>query len=118
MKNPKQKRNEQDIKGVEREVMDVCRASQRACDSNTELCIEFWETKKWERLESSEVYYFADVIRKYPPESLTKYRRNLIFDGLITPSDESKKHSQEMEQQNHIPQHLWDIVFNNNNSNL
>jgi len=95
-----------ELTGTQKEVCDLCLANQKSCDSNTELCIEFWKEKSWDYLRSDcpcppdETHIFV-AIRKYPPESLTKYRRNLVEWGLIKPSEESKKHSREMESQNH-----------------
>jgi hypothetical protein len=86
-----------ELTGTQKEVCDLCLTNQKAADNNTELCIAFWRDHEIsEYLE--DIYY---IIRKYPPESLTKYRRNLVEWGLIFPSEESKKHSREMEAQNH-----------------
>ncbi len=102
-------KEQEDLEGVEKEVYDLCTKNPIARDSNTELCISFWMSKRYDFLPDDypcgpcEIELFK-AIRKYPPESLTKYRRNLIAWGLIEPSESSKKHSEEMEAQNHKPE--------------
>ena len=95
-----------ELTGVQKQVYKLCLHNQKACDKNTELCIAFWEEKSWDYLKYDspcipDETHIIKAIRKYPPESLTKYRRNLVEWGLIFPSEESKKHSREMEAQNH-----------------
>ena len=119
----KEKRHQYQIKGTERDVMRLCRENKRACDSNTELCIAFWDMKQDEINErTGKALGFEGAIRKYPPESLTKYRRNLIFDVLIFPSKDSREHSLKMEAQNHRPQYQhtqeneWESVMKRSNN--
>jgi hypothetical protein len=100
-----------ELTGTQKEVCDLCLDNQKACDSNTELCIAFWKEKSWDYIENDcpcqpdETHIFM-AIRKYPPESLTKYRRNLVEWKLIFPSEESKKHSREVELKNHKSSYL------------
>lgn len=96
----------EELKGVQKEVCDLCRSNQKSCDSNTELCIEFWEQKHFDYAVCADDKEFSWIIRKYPPESLVKYRRNLISWGLITPSKASREHSEKMEASNHMPDYL------------
>ena len=114
----KTKRIYEELKGTEKECFDLLHNNQKAIDSNTEWVIEFYAIKT--------LGYFGDdlpkIMRAYPPESLTKYRRNLIFDGLIHPSEKSKEHSLKMEAKNHRPKYQhqaeneWDYVFKKNNA--
>lgn len=89
-----------ELTGTQKEVCDLCLINQKAADSNTELCIAFWRNESI-GIDNLSFVDISWIIRKYPPESLTKYRRNLVEWGLIFPSEESKKHSREMEAQNH-----------------
>lgn len=111
-KSMKTKRNYEDLKGTEKEVCDLCRDNQEACDDNTELCIAFWDMKQDETYLDSRPLGIFGAIRKYKPESLTKYRRNLADEQLIFPSEKSKEHSIKMEAQNHQPvrNQLFDIA--------
>lgn len=97
----------ENLEGVQKECYDLLKDNQKAIDDNTEWCIAFW----WIHVESRYEEFWADdltdAIRKYPPESLTKYRRNLITAGLIKPSESSKKHSTEMEAKNHKTESQW-----------
>lgn len=91
-----------ELVGVQREVYELCRYNQKACNDNTEICIAFWDIKQDEINEITKMPLgIFGAIRKYHPESLTKYRRNLVEWGLITPSKTSREHSQKMEAQNH-----------------
>lgn len=95
-----------ELTGVQSEVYELCLHNQKATDSNTELCIDFWLSKMYDLLPddctcSPTEIELIKAIRKYPPESLTKYRRNLVEWGLIFPSEKSKKHSREKEAENH-----------------
>lgn len=100
-----------ELTGVQREIYELCLHNQKATDSNTELCIDFWLSKMYDLLPddctcSPTEIELIKAIRKYPPESLTKYRRNLVEWGLIFPSEESKKHSREVELKNHKSSYL------------
>ncbi len=91
-----------ELVGVQREVYELCRYNQKACNDNTEICIAFWDIKQDEINELTKMPLgIFGAIRKYPPESLTKYRRNLVEWGLITPSEESRSHSLQKESENH-----------------
>lgn len=110
-----------ELTGVQREVYELCLTNQKATDSNTELCIDFWLSKMYDLLPddctcSPTEIELIKAIRKYPPESLTKYRRNLVEWGLITPSKTSREHSQKMEDQNHKTpeQHQFDNEHSQN----
>lgn len=94
-----------ELTGVQREVYELCLTNQKATDSNTELCIAFWRNESI-GIDNLSFVDISWIIRKYPPESLTKYRRNLVEWGLIFPSEESKKHSREVELKNHKSSYL------------
>ena len=93
------------LEGTQKLVCDICLQNKKAADDNTELVIAFWT----EYCESEFGFIDENVIRKYKPESLTKYRRNLVEWGLIHPSKESQEHSVEMEKQNHQPASFWEM---------
>ncbi len=97
----REKRTADQLSGVEKECYERLKDYQKAVDNNTEWCIAFWDINLFSDYDPDKEW--MDTIRKYPPESLTKYRRNLIFDGLIHPTEESKEHSIEMEKKNHSP---------------
>ena len=111
----KTKRTYEDLRGVEKECFDLLHSNQGVVDENTDWCLSFWGYKQ------AICGGLMGAIRKYKPESLTKYRRNLIFDGLIFPSEKSKEHSAKMEQQNHKPEYLhnqeadWKQTFQRTN---
>jgi hypothetical protein len=84
-----------ELVGVQKECFELLKNNQEAIDDNTEWCLAFWKSV------GNDCDILPEDIRKYPPESLTKYRRNLVEWGLIFPSEKSKKHSREKEAENH-----------------
>ena len=83
----------EDLSGTAKEVCDLCRRSETACNSNTELCIEFWNS-----IDNMLMSSYENVIRKYPPETLTKIRRTLTEAELIFPKKEITKKRKELEK--------------------
>lgn len=106
----------EDLIGTAKEVCDLCRRNELACNSNTELCIEFW------RMKSFDGSIVSPVIRDYPPETLTKIRRTLTEAELIHPSKEIQEKREEIEKSYHNTELLakaeqdWSSMFKRNNN--
>lgn len=107
----------EELSGVMLECYNLLRDNQQAVDDNTEWCIAFWDIKQDETYLDSDSLGIFGAIRKYKPESLTKYRRDLVASKLIFPSKESIEHSAKMEAQNHMPDYMrepdmgWSNIF-------
>lgn len=101
MKNKESKTLEM-LNHKERLVYELCKEQPIALNSNTMLCIKFWQKygKRTDELMTEE------VVKNYPPETLTRVRRDLVIWGLLIPNKEIQEKRMELEASYHKPDYM------------
>lgn len=75
------------LNDLERKVYDLCLEDRIALNSNTILCIRFWQ--RYGRRDDKLIE--ENIVELYQPESITRARRHLVEWGLLTPDKEIQK---------------------------
>jgi len=101
MKNKEPKTLSQ-LNDIERKVYELCQESEICTNSNTILCIKFWQ--KFNKREDKLIE--EDVVKNYPPESITRARRHLVEWGHLFPDKEVQKKRREIEASYHAPDYI------------
>lgn len=86
------------LNDLERKVYDLCNEDDTCTNSNTLLCVRFWQRYNTGRGEWYKNFISTESILKYPPESITRARRHLVEWKLLTPNKEIQEKRMETAQ--------------------
>ena len=99
MKNKEPKTLSQ-LNDIERRVYELCQESEICTNSNTILCIKFWQKYSQDELIK------PTIVEDYPPESITRARRHLVEWGHLIPNETIQKKRRELEASYHAPDYM------------